>query len=521
VAHAASALLESLALIHGVSTTPRVLAAAPAKGVPHLHFFGTPDPAAWTLIEAGDAAVIAPRPVAPRYLEPLLRAAPRPVLAPSPDRAEVVTEGLTYLLRNVFRKKWFRPGQVEIVRRALALKPVVGLLPTGAGKSLCFQLASLLQPGFTLVVDPLRSLMLDQQENLLALGIHRCRAILGSLEATAAKDTAELDEAYRAIASGHYLFVFVAPERLQMPTFRQHVQTFAAAVPIPYCVVDEAHCVSEWGHDFRPAYLNIGRLVCDYCRFDEREPCVVALTGTASRNVLTDILRELVIDDQDAIIEPKSFDRKELTFEVHQVKATDRLPQVVGRLRALLTEAGWQPGQPGELPSGLVFTNFATAGYVGVEAIAAELTRHLGFNPGIYSGKKPYGFQGTKVDWEREKLHIQRRFKLNECPILVCTQSFGMGIDKPDIRFTIHAILPRSLEDFYQQAGRAGRDGEEARCLLFFSDDQPGLADELLDTERTQLESIARRANVVSRRGQGDAIRNTWFLTQSFIGRDV
>src|SRR5262249_3309525 len=158
----------------------------------------------------------------------------------------------------------------------------------------------------------------------------------------------------------------------------------AAAIPVPYCVVDEAHCVSEWGHDFRPAYLNVGRVVRHYCQYEGREPCIVALTGTASRNVLTDILRELAIDDLDAIVEPVTFDRQELRLEVRQVRPRDRLTEVVARLRALLVQWGWQPGQPDEPPSGLIFTNFATAYHVGVQAIADEVRTRLGLPIEIY-----------------------------------------------------------------------------------------------------------------------------------------
>src|SRR5262249_43261419 len=154
----------------------------------------------------------------------------------------------------------------------------------------------------------------------------------------------------------------------------------------------------------------------------------------------------------------------------------DRLPELSGKLRSILAEFGYQPGQPGVAPSGLIFTNFAS-GYVGVLAIADEFKR-LGISTEIYTGSAPFGINLSKNAWEQRKLDIQRRFKQDDSPILVCTQSFGMGIDKPNIRFTIHAMLPRSLEEFYQQAGRAGRDGQNARCIVIFSDDQEKSADE-------------------------------------------
>jgi RecQ family ATP-dependent DNA helicase len=515
---AINALVDQLARLHKIDVLARVDLTS-RTGDADLLYFGYPDASAWDAIRAQSAGVVAHRQLGASFEQPLWPAPPRPVDSPATALSETVQSALQYLLQNLFRKKEFRAGQLEIVARALTLRPVVGLLPTGAGKSLCFQLASLTQPGFVLIVDPLRSLMLDQQQNLEALGIHRSRAILSGQEATETKDLAAREAAYRSIALGHYLFVFIAPERLQMPTFRSSLKKFAGFVPVPYCVVDEAHCVSEWGHDFRPSYLNVGRIVADYCRFEERPPCLMALTGTASRNVLIDIMRELHIDDHEAVVEPKSFDRKELAFEVWRVKGADRLAEVSVKLRSILAELGYQPGQPGGMPSGLVFTNFAS-GNLGVQLIADEF-RRLGIRVDVYSGNAPYGFSGSKLEWEQHKLDVQRRFKQDESPILVCTQGFGMGIDKPNIRFTIHAMLPRSLEEFYQQAGRAGRDRQNARCIIFFADEQQGLADELLDTERTQLEEIEQRANFISMKARGDAIRNTWFLTSSFLGRDA
>ncbi len=486
----------------------------------NFQFFGTPTTTAWRAIQQQES-VLTPGPVWEGYVEPLALAPPHPIHAGSGERTAAVRAGLDHVLQNVFRKKQFREGQVEILERALTLKPVVGLLPTGAGKSLCFQLASFVQPGFTLVVDPLRSLMIDQKENLETFGIHRCVTIMSGQGATPLEEQAQREDDYHSVESGHHLFVFVAPERLQMPGFRDRIRGFAAALPVPYCVVDEAHCVSEWGHDFRPAYLNVGRVVRQHCRYEGREPCLVALTGTASRNVLSDILRELAIEDHEAIVEPRSFDRPELLFEVRQVRPQERLAEIVARLRPLLAQWGWQPGQPDEPPSGLIFTNFATASYVGVQVIADELRTRLGLPVEIYCGRRPYGAAASEQDWERIKLETQRRFKSDEARVLVCTHSFGMGIDKPNIRFTLHAMLPRSLEDFYQQAGRAGRDRDQARCIIIFSDDQPGLAAQLLDTERTALEDIARLANMQSRKGVGDAIRNTFFLTNNFLGRKI
>jgi ATP-dependent DNA helicase RecQ len=340
---------------------------------------------------------------------------------------------------------------------------------------------------------------------------------MSGMEATEVDERLAREAGYQSIELGQQIFVFVAPERLQMPDFRDHVKSFSANVPIPYCVIDEAHCVSEWGHDFRPAYLNVGRLVRAYCVHDEIEPSLMALTGTASRNVIIDIMRELDINDQESVVEPKSFDRSELGFDVCKVSARDRMAVLAGKLRSVLASVGWRQGQPTQIPSGLIFTYFKN----DVPGVANELRVRLNLPVEIYSGSKPQGVPGSTLEWQQRKLLTQSRFKRNQLPVLVCTHGFGMGIDKPDIRFTIHTMLPRSLEEFYQQAGRAGRDRSRSKCLIIFADDQPNLADEILDTERTSLEDIKQKAEEVPKDSRGDAIRNTWFLTHNFLGRET
>ncbi|MGQ9696910.1 MAG: DEAD/DEAH box helicase, partial [Armatimonadota bacterium] len=484
-------------------------------------YFALPSAEAWSLMEVSNLVVLSPRPAFADYEDPLLSGAlPRPIGPEIAEDDDALKDCLTYFLRHVFRKESFREGQIAIVRRALQLQPVVGLLPTAAGKSLCYQMASLLQPGFTIVVQPLRSLMWDQQDNLDAMGIHRSTAIMSYAEVTPDEDVRLQEEGYKAIANGFRFFVFVSPERFQIPGFRKQVTTFAEAYPIPYCVVDEAHCVSEWGHDFRPAYLNLGWLVPRLCSHKEAAPILIALTGTASRNVLTDILRELGIRDPNSVVTPENFDRPELKFEVKRVRVDDRYPTLTALFSQLV---GYRPGQPlSHIPSGLVFTYFVNDPQLG----AAFIYKHLrdacpGMMIGLYTGGAPYWMGKRQPDkWEAAKLRIQEQFKRNEVPILVCSHSFGMGIDKPDIRFTIHVMLPRSMEEFYQQAGRAGRDGNESHCYIIFADDQPALADEVLDPLRVSVDRIAELVKDVGHDRQSDVLRNTWFLRNSFMGKE-
>lgn len=486
-------------------------------------YFALPSAQAWEQLDRGTLTVLAPTLAFSDFEDALLEnALPRPISEEMAKNERALTLTLTYFLHQLFRKKEFWEGQVRIISRALQHKPVVGLLPTAAGKSLCYQMASLLQPGFTIVVQPLRSLMWDQQDNLDAVGIHRSTAIMSHAEVTPDEETRLKEEGYRAIEKGLRFFVFISPERFQIPEFRQQVRTFVGSYPIPYCVVDEAHCVSEWGHDFRPAYLNLGWLVPKLCEHRGYSPNFIALTGTASQNVLTDILRELGILDPEATVVPENFDRSELNFEVIKVRSEERLDVLKSLLKNLV---GYRPGQPVKnLPSGLIFTYFVNDRQTGAAHLRNELKDafpELSDAIDVYSGEKPYWwFKRSDRDWELWKIQLQQRFKRNEVPIFVCTHSFGMGIDKPDIRFTVHVMLPRSLEEFYQQAGRAGRDRKISRCYIIFSDDQPELADEVLDPIRVPIEKTSELVREIPRKQQGDAIRNTWFLRNSFLGKD-
>lgn len=515
---AINGLIRAVANIHSLRGLPKLSVVHDSSDA-DVTYYSNPTPAVWGA-DTSLAIIVSPQVVSPDFAPELLPASPAAMLPESEDDARAARAGLDHILQNVFRKVSFREGQVEIIMRALSLRPTVGLLPTAAGKSICYQVASMVQPGFTLIIDPLRSLMIDQMESLHAIGIERSVAVMSGMVDDYRTSIDVRSEIYRSVAQGKQWFVFVAPERLQMPEFRQNVRAFAAAVPVPFCVIDEAHCVSEWGHDFRTSYLNVGRLVRDYCRHGDHQPSLVALTGTASRNVIVDIMRELEIHDQEAVIEPKTFNRSELTFEVRRVDGRDRLDELAGRLKRILNSYGWRPNQPGPVPCGLIFTSFVN-GDLGAWQLASELRQRLGVPVEVFAGGMPKAFPGDRNTWERHKLDVQRRFSRGEAPILVCTQAFGMGIDKPDVRFTVHLMLPRSLEAFYQECGRAGRDGSSSHCQIIFCDEQPGLTDEILDTTMTSLEQIEAKTKSVSPANQGDALRNTWFLSNSFIGRAV
>jgi len=398
------------------------------------------------------------------------------------------TEALTYLLRNIFWKEEFRPGQLEVIARALQRKDVIALLPTGAGKSLTYQLASLLQPGLTIVVDPLKSLMRDQDKSLKAYGIERSVFINSSL------NTHQIAEAMNQVAHGWHQFVFVSPERLQIKKFRHMLrsmegQTFA------FCVVDEAHCVSEWGHDFRTSYLRLGDTARRYCHSPDGRLPVLALTGTASYDVLSDVQKELNIPDSEALVRPHTYEREELHFDIvkSQPPAAGPAYQLWQRCAdakqaALAVVLRSIPGKvavngytrfdqlidpDAEVPSaGLIFCPHKT-GPFGAQTLAGHLREcypALAGAIGTYHGASDGGDGFDDAQLER----VQVDFMSGRKSLLACTKAFGMGIDKPNIRFTLHFAMPQSIEAFYQEAGRAGRDRETAYCGLIYTDTDTG-----------------------------------------------
>jgi ATP-dependent DNA helicase RecQ len=289
------------------------------------------------------------------------------------------------------------------------------------------------------------------------------------------------------VAEGDAFFCFVAPERLQQRRFREAIRQLTVTAPINICVVDEAHCVSEWGHDFRTSYLDIGRVLREVTADDRRSaPPLLALTGTASRAVLRDLLIELDIDrsDPETIIAPDSFDRKELKFDIVHSNEDELGRRLVGAVRSVAQTYGvseaefFKPGGPNAY-CGIVFTQTVNQSRSrpggGVLDLQQLLSDKTGATVGIYAGSKPKRFQGA--NWEDFKRECAAAFKDNRSNLLVATKAYGMGIDKPNIRYTVHLGVPGSIEAFYQEAGRAGRDRRTARCLIVHDPSDRGFHD--------------------------------------------
>ena len=333
-------------------------------------------------------------------------------------------EAKTRLLREVYGHTGFRPGQEELVDALLQGRDVVGIMPTGAGKSLCYQIPALMLEGTALVISPLISLMKDQVASLKAAGVSAAY-INSSLT------PAQQELALQRARQGAYRIIYVAPERLDTPSFRRT----AAALRISLIAVDEAHCVSQWGQDFRPTYLHIP----DFIRSLPQRPPVGAFTATATERVRQDMLRLLELQDPRMVT--TGFDRPNLFLEI--IPVSRKRDQVLLRL---LEEIGSE--------SGIVYC--ATRRHV--DQVCGFLNVN-GFSAVRYHAGMP--------DEMRRK--SQEDFQYDRAQIMVATNAFGMGIDKSNVRFVIHYQMPASLEAYYQEAGRAGRDGDPADCVLLFS----------------------------------------------------
>ena len=446
------------------------------------------------------------------------------------DSFLVPEEALTRLLQIVFRKKNFRQGQVASISRLLQGEHAIVLLPTGGGKSLIYQFVGMLQPGMTVVVDPIISLMDDQVRCLKELCIDRAEGI--------SSQTEDIEQAMQDMVQGKLYYIFVSPERLQSDKFRNEIQKVTDHVPISLVALDEAHCLSEWGHDFRPAYLNLPLNLQRYCRDRNTGalPTLAALTGTASYAVLEDMQAELEIDSEDAIIRPESFDREELNFAVRKITARTRSQELDLIREELPLHWDLDSAEFDELNGEKTYSGLVFCPHIDGKKGIAEVAKGLGhksyyggrmpknfatdWNPRQLDGKPPSSDSQLRELWKGHKRELQRRFSHNEVREMVATKAFGMGIDKSNIRYTIHFVMPASVEQFYQEAGRAGRDQEKAYCTILYIDAGSEVAiKEILD------EPIHSKANDIREKmhrqgNQTDVLVPLYFLLSSFKSRE-
>jgi ATP-dependent DNA helicase RecQ len=328
------------------------------------------------------------------------------------------------VLKEIFGFDSFRPGQEEAIRAVLEGRDTLAVMPTGGGKSLCYQVPALMQESLTVIVSPLISLMKDQVDSLIQSSVTDAAALHSGLSAE------ERWEVERRVRTGEIKMLYVAPERLRSLEFVLSLRRAGVGL----FVVDEAHCISEWGHDFRPDYLFLPRAVRDL-----GSPPVLALTATATPRVRQDILRSLKMRDPEVVI--TSFNRPNLTYRVLSAREKkDKLPLILDVVR-------------NAAPPGIV--------YATTRKECEELAGHLR-RSGVHAAAYHAGMGAS------ERSEAQERFMTDELSVVVATVAFGMGVDKPNVRFVVHASVPGSLPAYMQESGRAGRDGKDAECVVLY-----------------------------------------------------
>lgn len=375
---------------------------------------------------------------------------------------------LLFLLQNILLQDvlnlTFNEGQLPIIANVLSRNDTIGLLPTGSGKSVCYQLAAILQPAISFVVCPIKSLMYDQKADLDLCRFTRVNHI------TSDDDGEDKEKIQNEFGNGKYLFIFISPERFQIKTFRQYFSAVNKKFNIAYAVIDEVHCLSEWGHDFRTAYLNLSNTIQKLCS----DFNFIGLTATASINVLKDIQVEFGIK-QDNVKTPVDYTRKELDFEV-----VDDGNDKVGTIKQLLGELHESEeilaAKGNDSRCGIIFTPTVN-GKKGCYPLSLVLSEHFQTEIKYYSGSVPKTdgrpIMGDK-EYDEYKKQVQQEYRANEFTLLTATKAFGMGVNKPNIHFTVHYGIPGSMEALYQEGGRAGRDKvkfneQQAKCLVLLS----------------------------------------------------
>ena len=333
------------------------------------------------------------------------------------------------LLKQYFGYDEFRQGQEQLIEAALNGQDVLGIMPTGAGKSLCFQIPALMMDGITLVISPLISLMKDQVGTLNQAGIHA--AFLNS-----SLTQGQYHTALKYAMQGRYKIIYVAPERLETEGFINFALN--SGVKISMLAVDEAHCVSQWGQDFRPSYLKI----LEFLKKLPYRPVLTAYTATATAEVRDDIMD--ILNLRDPFVLTTGFDRENLYYAVKRPR--DKYRELLSYLKEK------EEKMPGS--SGIIYC----LSRKNVEEVCYQL-REDGFSVTRYHA-------GLS---DEERKENQEDFIYDRKQIMVATNAFGMGIDKPDVRFVVHYNMPKNMESYYQEAGRAGRDGEPAECILYYA----------------------------------------------------
>jgi ATP-dependent DNA helicase RecQ len=455
---------------------------------------------------------------------------------PQQDTTPVIKEGdeknlqesLGVLLKFIFSKENFREGQFTSIQKILNKEDVLLLLPTGAGKSLVYQLVSFVLPGRVLVVDPINALMEDQEYNLKRNGVDRVIAINSETYRDGSNDR---DEMLVSVERGDNLIMLVAPERLLIPDFNEALRSLiSGGVPISLVVFDEAHCISEWGHDFRTSYLGIGERIKKLCKEYGDEPTILAMTGTASQPVVRDILIEGEIkeeEDGSSIVSASSYRRDELNFSIdkcipdskERVLKTIIKKKIPQFLQMRSQEVFIQQPDSRDNHLGIIFTK--------TKPEMIKLWRILNADPevsmagiGMYFGSQGPGRQwpSSLGDPGEYKKKVVKQFKNGDIRIMISTKAFGMGIDIPNIRYVIHYGITGSLEAWYQEAGRAGRNRLNSSTTAIFSEIDEDRSNSLLSGEDGETLRLRHKSLSNNEKWGDDVAVNLSFHWLSWAG---
>ena len=408
------------------------------------------------------------------------------------------------VLRSRFGHEAFRPGQERVIRSLLDGRDVLALLPTGAGKSLVYQLIAQLVPGITVVVSPLLALMKDQEESLSERGVQ-----VGVINSS--RTESEVAEELDRVREGEARLLYVTPERFHDDEFMRAMRR----AEVSLFVVDEAHCISDWGHSFRPAYLELGSAVATLGR-----PTILALTATATPWVRRDIVERLQLRDPDVVV--RGSDRPNLFLEVHRAETEADEYRALRRLfvhdedEAQANDGEDHPTGP---PNREVLAAMMTGSGIVYTATTrgaqetAEWLREWGVSADYYHGQR------RKADRER----VQDAFMSGDVRVIAATNAFGLGVDKSDVRFVVHRDVPASLEAYWQEAGRGGRDGEAARCVLLYRPAELARAAFLGSGGQLGLDEVERMraALLVGRQLSIKALVETTGLGRAVVARVV
>lgn len=424
---------------------------------------------------------------------------------------------LLFLLKNIFLQEIpnlkFNEGQLPIIANALSGNDTIGLLPTGSGKSVCYQLSAILQPAISFVVCPIKSLMYDQKADLDLFRFNRVNLI-------SSDDSAEeKNKVQYEFSRGKYFFIFISPERFQLKAFREYFRTVSKDFNIAYAVIDEVHCLSEWGHDFRTAYLNLSKTINKLCN----NFTFIGLTATASVNVLKDIQVEFGIENMN-VKTPLDYTRKELEFHVIDDKG-DKLGSAQRLLSKMQDDENIFDVKGKDSKCGIIFTPTVN-GSNGCYNLSRTLSAYFKTNIKYYSGSSPTKNNEPIIpdsEFDEHKKIVQNEYKENRFSLLTATKAFGMGVNKPNIFYTIHYGIPNSMEALYQEGGRAGRDKlrfekEKAKCFVLLS--KANTSTKILEqfwlprTPLSQLNSLKEK----NEKKLGDLSTNLFFFS---IGLDL